>query len=166
MNDRGREELPAYIGLGSNLEGPSSQIERALELLDAVPDTRLVARSSRYLSAAYGPEEQPDFVNAVALVLTTLGPWTLLGHLQKIERMQGRIAGVRWGPRTLDLDLLVYGDRKIDEPSLTVPHAGIAERNFVLLPLREIAPELVIPGLGQIGDIAVSECEPRISRIA
>jgi len=165
MSDAHREATPAYIGLGSNLGEPRTQIERAFELLDAMPDTRLAARSSLYRSAPFGPVEQPDFVNAVALVLTTLGAWTLLGHLQKIERAQGRIADIRWGPRVLDLDLLVYGDRKIEEPSLTVPHTGIAKRNFVLLPLREIAPELVIPGLGHIGEIAVREHEPRISRI-
>ncbi|MDH3351261.1 MAG: 2-amino-4-hydroxy-6-hydroxymethyldihydropteridine diphosphokinase [Gammaproteobacteria bacterium] len=159
------EAIPAYIGLGSNLGEPRQQIENALELLGRIPDSRLVARSSLYTSAPFGPVEQPDFVNAAALVHTTLGAWSLLGHLQKIERVQGRIAGIRWGPRLLDLDLLVYGDHRIDEPSLTVPHTGIAERNFVLLPLREIAPELVIPGLGQIGDIEVNELVPRISRI-
>lgn len=165
MTEQPQMAISAYIGLGSNLNDPSRQIERAFGLLDALPDTRLVMQSSLYRSAPFGPVEQPDYVNAVALLITTLGAWTLLGRLQKIERQQGRKAGVRWGPRVLDLDLLLYGDRRIDEPSLTVPHAGIAERNFVLWPLREIAPELVIPGLGHVAELAINRCEPHISRI-
>jgi 2-amino-4-hydroxy-6-hydroxymethyldihydropteridine diphosphokinase len=156
---------PAYIGIGSNLNDPSRQIRSALELLDAIPGSRLVSRSSLYHSAPFGPVEQPDFVNAVARLHTSLGARALLGHLQRIEQLQGREPGVRWGPRVLDLDLLVFGDQQIAEPNLTVPHAGIAERNFVLLPLREVAPELVIPGLGCVSTIAVNEFEPQISRV-
>jgi 2-amino-4-hydroxy-6-hydroxymethyldihydropteridine diphosphokinase len=165
MNARRDDERRAYIGLGSNLDEPSSQIERAFELLDSIPRTRLVSRSSLYESAPLGPVEQPDFVNAVAEILTSLDASSLLTHLQEIERSQGRTRDVRWGPRILDLDLLIFGDAEIHLPELTVPHPGIAKRNFVLLPLREIAPEFEVPGLGRIADIAVNESEPRISRI-
>ncbi len=157
---------PAYIGLGSNLDGPGRQIETAFELLDAIPRTRLIARSSLYRSAPFGGVEQPDFVNAAAALLTQLDAQVLLAELQKIERKRGRErGGVRWGPRVLDLDLLVYSHHIIAEPGLTVPHPGIAERNFVLLPLRDLAPDLEVPGLGRIRKISVHEQEPRITRI-
>jgi 2-amino-4-hydroxy-6-hydroxymethyldihydropteridine diphosphokinase len=156
---------PAYVGLGSNLEDPVRQITHAFDLLDQIDDTRVIARSSLYHSAPFGPVEQPSFVNAVALLDTKLDSQTLLLKLQAIEDSQGRKRDIRWGPRILDLDLLVHGDREIHEPKLTVPHPGIAERNFVLLPLREIAPDLVIPGLGRVADIAVDEDEALISRI-
>ncbi|MDH5456111.1 MAG: 2-amino-4-hydroxy-6-hydroxymethyldihydropteridine diphosphokinase [Gammaproteobacteria bacterium] len=158
---------PAYVGIGSNLQGPSRQVEAAAALLAEVPGTRLVAVSSLYRSAAFGGVEQPDFVNAVAAILTTLSPAALLQGLQAIETRQGRERGAaRWGPRVIDLDLLVYSREKIDSPELTVPHPGIGERNFVLLPLGEIAPDLVIPGLGRVADIPVNMNEPGISRIA
>ncbi len=155
----------AYVALGSNLDDPVQQIQKAFGLLADLPDTSLVASSSLYRSAPFGPVEQPDFINAVVALQTSLGARALLEHLQAIERSQGRERKVRWGPRALDLDLLVYGAEVIDEPRLTVPHPGIVERNFVLLPLKEIAPELVIPGTGRVADIAVDENEPRISRI-
>ena len=158
---------PAYIGLGSNLDGPGKQIETCFELLDGIRDTRLIARSSLYRSAPFGGIEQPDFVNAVAALLTRLLPQELLAELQAMERNRGRERDdVRWGPRVLDLDLLVYSGEVIAEPDLSVPHPGIAERNFVLLPLRELAPDLAIPGLGRVSNIAVNEQEPRIERIA
>jgi len=162
----GREDrTTAFVGLGSNLEEPVRQIELAIELLKAIPDTELVSRSSLYRSAPFGTIAQPDFVNAVAKLVTVLDAYSLLQSLQEIEHSQGRVRGERWGPRVLDLDLLVYGGARIDQPTLTVPHPGIAERNFVLLPLQEIAPDLVIPGLGCVSDIAVNRSEPRISRI-
>mgnify|MGYP001563118070 FL=1 len=157
---------PAYVGLGSNLQLPARQIEDALGLLAEVPGTRFVAASSLYRSTPFGGVEQPDFVNAVAALLTTLPPGDLLAALQGIEHRQGRERdGSRWGPRVLDLDLLVYSGVTVDEPGLTVPHPGIAERNFVLLPLGEIAPDLVIPGLGRVAGLPVNKDEPRISRI-
>jgi 2-amino-4-hydroxy-6-hydroxymethyldihydropteridine diphosphokinase len=165
MTSAAQGKTPAYVGLGSNLDDPVAQIERALLALDAIPDTELVCKSSLYRSAPFGPVEQPEFVNAVALVMTSLPAAALLGHLQAIERSQGRKTSVRWGPRVLDLDLLVFGDRSIDAPNLKVPHPGIGQRNFVLLPLREIAAELVIPCLGRVADIAVNELEPHISRV-
>ena len=157
----------AFIGLGSNLDSPGRQVETAFDLLDELPDTEVTARSSLYRSAPLGGIEQPDFVNAVASVLTMLEPRELLAGLKDIERARGREAGgARWGPRVLDLDLLVYADRIINDSDLTVPHPGIADRNFVLLPMRELVPDLVIPGLGRVCDISVNEKEPRITRIA
>ena len=157
---------PAYVGLGSNLQMPTRQIETALELLDDIPRTRLEAVSSLYRSAPFGGIEQPDFVNAAAALLTQLEPSDLLARLQEIEARQGRERDdKRWGPRVLDLDLLVHASAVIDEPGITLPHPGIGERNFVLLPLLEIAPELVIPGLGRVVAIPVNRDEPSISRI-
>ena len=157
----------AYIALGSNLDHPAQQVEVAFGMLDHIDGTRLVGRSSLYRSSPLGGIEQPDFVNAVAAVATTLPALDLLSKLQSIERIRGREdARIRWGPRVLDLDLLVYGDQVIDESNLTVPHPGIAARNFVLLPLRELAPDLDVPGLGRVRDLAVNEREPQISRIA
>ena len=157
---------PAYIGLGSNLNGPAGQLADAFDLLAEIPRTRFVARSSLYRSAPLGGIEQPDFVNAAASLLTLLSARQLLDELQRIETQRGREHGeIRWGPRVIDLDLLVYGNFRIDEAGLIVPHPGIAERNFVLLPLIEVAPELVIPGLGRIATISVNMDEPKISRI-
>lgn len=158
---------PAYIGLGSNLDGPARQIEAAADLLAELPDTVFIARSGLYRSAPLGGIEQPEFVNAVAAILTQLEPVELLGQLQAIERTRGREqGGTRWGPRVIDLDLLVYSGVTVDLPDLRIPHPGIGERNFVLLPLRELAPDLVVPGLGRVATISVNENEPRIERIA
>ena len=158
--------FPAYVGLGSNLQGPVKQLERTFEELNAIPVTRLIKQSSLYRSEPFGGVEQPDFVNAVAALLTQLSAQDILRELQRIENERGRERGdVRWGPRILDLDLLVYSDQVIDESDLSVPHPGISERNFVLLPLGEIAPKLTVPGLGQISNIDTSCSEPQISRI-
>jgi len=158
--------FPAYVGLGSNLQGPVKQLEKTFEELNAIPVTRLMKQSSLYRSEPFGGVDQPDFVNAVAALLTQLSAQDLLRELQRIENERGRERGdVRWGPRILDLDLLVYSDQIIDELDLSVPHPGISERNFVLLPLGEIAPKLTIPGLGQISNIDTSSSEPQISRI-
>jgi 2-amino-4-hydroxy-6-hydroxymethyldihydropteridine diphosphokinase len=152
--------------LGSNLQGPAGQLDSAFDLLAAIPETRLIKRSSLYRSAPFGGIEQPEFVNAAAALLTRLPAQQLLSELQAIEARRGRERdGVRWGPRILDLDLLVYADHAIDDAGLTVPHPGIAERNFVLLPLREVAPGLVITGLGRIDAIPVNLDEPQISLI-
>jgi 2-amino-4-hydroxy-6-hydroxymethyldihydropteridine diphosphokinase len=157
---------PAYVGLGSNLQGPATQVQTAFELIGAMPATRLIARSSLYRSAPYGGVEQPDFVNAVAALLTQLSARQLLSELKQIETRRGRDSGeVRWGPRVLDLDLLVYGGDSIADNGLTVPHPGIAERNFVLLPLLELAPELVIPGIGRLASLPVNTSEPLIEKI-
>ena len=146
---------PAYIGIGSNLESPADQVRRAVQALSRLPGCRLQQRSSNYASAALGSADQPDFINAVVAILTTLSPQALLRELQAIENAQGRVRDtVRWSPRTLDLDLLVYSDQSIGDPDLVVPHARIAERNFVLLPLAEIAPDMQIPGLGSVATVA------------
>ena len=158
--------VPAYVGLGSNLQMPARQVDEAFNLLAEIAGTRVILRSSLYRSAAFGGIEQPDFINAVAALLTTLTPADFLAALHAIEKQQGRVRdGARWGPRVLDLDLLVYAGEVIDQPGLTVPHPGIMERNFVLLPLGEIAPDLVIPGLGRVADLPVNTDEPSISRI-
>jgi len=156
---------PAFVGVGSNLDGPEQQVKSAIDSLARIPGSDLVARSSLYESAPFGPVDQPDFVNAAVWLVTTLAAPSLLHHLQQIESSQGRISGEHWGPRVIDLDLLVFGDMIIDQDDLNVPHAGIAERNFVLLPLQEIAHDLVIPGLGKVADIAVNHDEPRIRLI-
>jgi 2-amino-4-hydroxy-6-hydroxymethyldihydropteridine diphosphokinase len=164
VNEEGAEAL---VGLGSNLDGPARQIETALGMLNAMDKTCVVAASSLYRSAPLGGIEQPDFVNAAALLSTGLGARTLLEQLLAIEHSRGRERGeIHWGPRVLDLDLLAYGAVSIDEPGLTVPHPGIASRNFVLLPLREIAPDFEIPGLGRVRDLPVNDSEPRITKIA
>ena len=133
--------MQSYIGLGSNLDNPAWQLDTALRSLDQIPDTRLVKNSLFYRSAPLGPSDQPDFINAVALLDSDLAPGQLLAWLQSIENSQGRVRnGQRWGPRTLDLDLLLYGRHVIDEADLKVPHPGIRYRNFVLVPLLELAP--------------------------
>ena len=162
-----QDVVEVLVGIGSNLDGPARQIEAAFDMLEAIENTALVARSALYRSAPLGGIEQPDFVNAAALLTTKLAPREFLEQLQSIERARGRVRGeVHWGPRVLDLDLLAFGSLAIDEPGLTVPHPGIASRNFVLLPLREIAPDFEIPGLGRVRDLPVDDSEPRISRIA
>lgn len=142
----------AYVGLGSNLDEPETQILRALDELERLSGTRLVARSALYRNPPMGPVPQPDFVNAVAALETGLGAIELLDALQGIEQAHGRVRNERWGPRTLDLDLLLYADNVIDEPRLRVPHPGLHERPFVLYPLAEIAPGLTIPGHGPLAE--------------
>lgn len=141
-------EVRVFIGLGSNLPGeldsPQQQIFSALQELDALPQTRLVQASPLYQSRAVGPE-QPDYINAVAQLGTRLEPLALLDALQALEQQHRRVRLQHWGPRTLDLDLLLYGNDTIDHPRLTVPHAFLTQRAFVLYPLADLAPELVLP---------------------
>ena len=134
-----------YIGLGSNLQNPLQQVEQAITELDQIADSQLVAHSGWYQSSAVGPGQQPDYINGVAKLSTRLSPEALLAALQAIENRHQRQRTVRWGARTLDLDLLLFGDQEINTPTLTVPHPRIAERNFVLYPLAELDPKLVIP---------------------
>ncbi len=136
-----------YIGLGSNLAEPQQQLRGALMALDALPDSRLVAVSSLYASDPLGPADQPRYNNAVAALDTSLSPLQMLDALQAIEQAQGRERKAeRWGPRTLDLDILLFGERLLDEPRLTIPHYHLHARAFVLYPLAEIAPaELQLP---------------------
>ncbi|HEY0635615.1 MAG TPA: 2-amino-4-hydroxy-6-hydroxymethyldihydropteridine diphosphokinase [Gammaproteobacteria bacterium] len=136
----------AYIGLGSNLDDPLSQVRAALTELAALPQSRLAAVSPLYRTPPLGPADQPDYINAVVALDTDLAPLALLDHLQHIEQQHGRVRGpLRWGPRTLDLDLLLYGERVITSERLTVPHPGVSERPFVIFPLQAIAPALVLP---------------------
>jgi 2-amino-4-hydroxy-6-hydroxymethyldihydropteridine diphosphokinase len=144
----------AYIALGSNLRDPAAQVRAGFEALAMLPDTRLAAVSSLYLTAPVGHLDQPDFVNAVALVETALGPRALLDELLAIERQFGRVRDVPNGPRTLDLDILLYGEVVHDDEVLTLPHPRMHERAFVLVPLAEIAPDAMIPGRGRAGALA------------
>jgi len=156
---------PAYVGLGSNLSQPSRQLRAALESLAATEGIRVYAVSGTYRSAPLGGIEQPDFLNACAALMTCLSARALLEAFKAIEGRQGREKSAkRWGPRTIDLDLLVFGPHRIDEPGLSVPHPGIASRNFVLLPLRDIAPELQVPELGRVRDLPVPS-EPHIAAV-
>jgi 2-amino-4-hydroxy-6-hydroxymethyldihydropteridine diphosphokinase len=147
--------MPAYVALGSNLDDPPRQIAAAFERLAALDDCRLIARSRLYRTAPLGPQDQPEFVNAAAGLLTVLGPHELLRALKRIEAEQGRAQPiVRWGPRRIDLDLLLLDDVRIAEPDLEIPHPGLTRRNFVLYPLRDIAPELLVPGEGTVSALA------------
>ena len=138
----------AFVGLGANLAAPRRQLRAALDELARLPRTRVTAHSALYRSAPLGHLEQPDFINAVARLETGLEPEALWAALQGTERAHGRERRFRDAPRTLDLDLLLYDDARIDSPALTVPHPRMHERAFVLLPLTEIEPEVQIPGRG------------------
>ncbi len=135
----------AYIALGSNLGNPQQQLTCAVSALQQLPQSEFLALSPWYQSKPHGPVSQPDYLNGVAAIATELPPTELLQQLQTIENNQGRIRAERWGPRTLDLDILLYGNKIIELPELSIPHPAMKQRNFVLLPLADIAPELVLP---------------------
>ena len=159
--------FPAYVGLGSNLQDPVAQVRAAFDALAGLPRTRLVGRSSLFGSRPMGPVIQPDFCNAVAGLLTELDAATLLESLRAIEQRCGRMRHVeRWGPRVIDLDLLVYGEECRADAQLTLPHPGLAERNFVLQPLCEIAPDLLVPGVGRVAALAARLSADGLWRIA
>ncbi len=148
------QEVVAYIGFGSNLQNPKLQIEKAFVELQELDSTRLLVTSSLYKTKPMGPTDQPDFINAVAKILTSLSPKELLTELQEIEARHRRQRGTqRWGPRTLDLDILLYGNLQMDTKQLRIPHYGIAEREFVLIPLQEIEADLIIPGKGILSEL-------------
>ncbi|WP_250656489.1 2-amino-4-hydroxy-6-hydroxymethyldihydropteridine diphosphokinase [Alkalimarinus coralli] len=134
-----------YIGLGSNLNEPANQLRQALVTLEQHPHITLVVHSSFYGSKPVGPQDQPDFVNAVALLETSLTPEALLEALKLIEKRQGRIKKRHWGERTIDLDILLFGDIVMDTPDLTIPHKELANRDFVLRPLLELNNNLSLP---------------------
>jgi len=142
----------AYVGLGSNLADPVAQVTSTFDALDRIEDTHLLARSSLYRSRPVGYAEQPDFVNAVAQLATRLSAADLLRELLALEQAHGRMRGIPNGPRTLDLDLLLYGDQRIEAKDLSVPHPRMHERAFVLVPLHEIAPLANIPGRGTVAN--------------
>jgi 2-amino-4-hydroxy-6-hydroxymethyldihydropteridine diphosphokinase len=159
--------LLAYVGLGSNLQHPRLQVSEALEELALLPQSRLTVRSSLYRTQPLGPAGQADYINAVAAISTGLSAQALLEALQALENRHGRVrTDVRWGPRTLDLDLLLYGDAVIDTPGLQVPHPRMTERAFVLVPLAEIAPDdLQIPGSGGLRELLPQVSDSEVERL-
>ncbi|GAL57913.1 2-amino-4-hydroxy-6-hydroxymethyldihydropteridine pyrophosphokinase [Pseudescherichia vulneris NBRC 102420] len=135
-----------YIALGSNLASPLTQVNAAIAALGTLPDSRIVAVSGFYRTPPLGPQDQPDYLNAAVALETSLAPESLLDHTQRIELDQGRVRKAeRWGPRTLDLDIMLFGDETLSTPRLTVPHYDMKNRGFMLWPLFEIAPELRFP---------------------
>lgn len=160
--------VAAYVALGANLGDPIATVRAALAALHGLPDARCVAASSLYRTAPVGLRQQPDFVNAVARLAVDpaiLPAPTLLERLFAIEARFGRVRSVRNAPRTLDLDLLLVGDIHLDQPGLTLPHPRLTERAFVLAPLAEIAPDLIIPGRGRIADLLPQVADQRIERL-
>jgi 2-amino-4-hydroxy-6-hydroxymethyldihydropteridine diphosphokinase len=146
--------IRTYIGIGSNLDDPVAQVKDAIEELEMLPDTILAGRSSLYSNKPMGPKEQPDYVNAVVGLDTLLSAEDLFSRLVKIEEQAGRVRdGEKWGPRILDLDLLLYGKNRIDKADLQVPHPGLHERDFVIIPLAEVAGNLNIPGHGLLSTL-------------
>lgn len=147
--------IRAYVALGSNLNSPRLQVETALAELHAIPQTRVTDCSRLYRSTPLGPPGQPDYINAVAALDTELSAHVLLACLFEIEQRHGRTRdGPRWGPRTLDLDLLLFGAAQSSDPQLMLPHPRLHERGFVLYPLAEIAPDVIIPGRGSVRELA------------
>ena len=148
------KQQTACVALGANIGEPVQQIEAGMAALAALPDTHLVARSSLYRSAPVGYADQPDFVNAVAVIETMLAPQKLLEALMAVERAHGRVRDFPNAPRTLDLDIVLYGGSVVHEPGLTIPHARMLDRAFVMVPLAEVAPDMQVPGHGRVGDLA------------
>jgi len=160
----------AYIGLGSNLKDPVSQVARAIAELTEIPSSRFVSASSLYRSVPLEgegvPAGQPEYVNAVAAIDTRLSALQLLSALQTIEQQHGRQRGqARWAPRTLDLDLLLYGQNIINHEQLIIPHPGLVERNFVLYPLAEIVPDLVLPVYGPLVEVLAGISSEGLQRL-
>ena len=150
-----QEWVAAYVGLGSNLGDPKKQVVRAIDSLGRITGCRLAARSSLYESEPMGPADQPRYINAVVCLMSCLPASELLCRLQEIEDAHDRDRTVgRWGPRTLDLDLLLFGDQHSDTAEMILPHPGLTERNFVVYPLAQIAPELVLPNGTSIAELA------------
>lgn len=166
MSEPPQKCVHAYIGLGSNLADPVAQVRLAIAALARLSETRVEVCSSLYRTAPVGLREQPDFINAVCRVCTKLVPVTLMRNLLEIENAQGRVrAGGGGGPRTLDLDLLLYGGESIQSAELTVPHPRFHERAFVLYPLLELEPELVIPGHGSLRQLLAGCAGQRVQRV-
>jgi 2-amino-4-hydroxy-6-hydroxymethyldihydropteridine diphosphokinase len=162
-------KVTAYVALGANLGDPVATVRAAIEALRHMAGTRFVAASSLYRTAPVGLHHQPDFINAVAMLeveRAVLPAPSLLDRLFAIEADFGRVRSVKNAPRTLDLDLLLYGDQPLDLPGLTLPHPRMTERAFVLAPLAEIAPDLAIPGHGHLADLLLAVAGQRIARLA
>lgn len=148
----------AYIALGSNRRDPATQLQLAVKTLARLPRSRVEAISRVYRSAAVGPVPQPDYLNAALRLRTTLRPLPLLDAMQHIERSQGRVRSIRWGPRTLDLDLLLYGQLTLQHPRLQLPHPRLAERAFALYPLADVAEsKMLLPTGAELGTL-LSRC--------
>jgi 2-amino-4-hydroxy-6-hydroxymethyldihydropteridine diphosphokinase len=159
---------PAYIGIGSNLDSPREQVEKAIIAIAGLEHCFQAAVSSLYRSKPMGPADQPDYINAVVAIMTLASPAALLEQLQQIEKGQGRERdGERWGPRTIDLDLLMHGQTVVEGSDLTLPHPGIALRSFVLLPFAEIAADVVVPGLASVASLflELGSSQPAIERL-
>lgn len=146
MQAQGPTWVTAYLGLGANLGDRQGAIAQALKELGMLPTITVAAVSSLYQTAPVGVLDQPDFLNAVAEVQTTLAPRPLLAQILQVEQQLGRVRTMRWGPRTIDIDILVFGEMQMEEPDLTIPHPRLAERAFALVPLAEVAPSLCLPG--------------------
>ena len=155
----------AFIGLGSNLENPVAQLAGAIAELAALPDTQLVAQSPFYRSKPVGPQDQPDFINGCVWLQTSLDPLDLLDQLQAIEQAHGRERLQHWGPRTLDLDMLLFGDRVIDHPRLQVPHKELPNRDFVLRPLLDLQPQLTLPDGRRLTELLVQCPDNQLQRL-
>lgn len=155
----------AYIALGSNLAQPINQLNQALTALANLPNSNLVAHSSFYQSKPLGPQDQPDYVNAVACIMTSLMPLELLDKLQQIEQQQGRIRLRRWGERTLDLDILLYENLIIQTERLTIPHYDMQNREFVIIPLVEIAPDLLLPNGNSVQQLATKFAQHNMQKV-
>lgn len=163
--ESGAARVTAFVALGSNLSGPQRQLRAAFDALARLPDTQVIAHSSLYRSAPVGYADQPDFVNAVAAIRTALSPRALLDALLTLERAHGRVREFANAPRTLDLDIVLYGEQVIHEPGLSVPHPRMHERAFVLVPLAEIAPDAVVPGRGCVRDLLAGVDAARVTRL-
>lgn len=158
---------PAYVALGSNLGDSCASIEQAIQAIGAFPETRYCRRSALYRTRPFGPVQQADFVNAVVGVLTRLPLEEFFARLQGLERELGRQPGrERWGPREIDLDLLVFGRELRETGALLLPHPGIPQRDFVLYPLRDVAADLQIPGMGRVRDLAERVTDRGMQRLA
>jgi 2-amino-4-hydroxy-6-hydroxymethyldihydropteridine diphosphokinase len=157
--------VTAYVALGSNLLEPRRQLREAFDALACLPATQLVACSSLYRSAPVGYADQPDFVNAVAAIRTALAPRALLDALLALERAHGRVREFPNAPRTLDLDIVLYGEQVIHEPGLSVPHPRMHERAFVVVPLAEIAPQAAVPGRGRVRDLLAGVDTASVTRL-
>lgn len=154
-----------FIGLGSNLANPLQQVLQAIEKLKCLPQSTLLAQSALYLTPPWGIEDQPAFINAVVKLATTLAPHVLLDELLGIEVAQGRVRDVRYGPRTIDCDILLYGDQMLVSEHLNVPHPYLTERAFVVVPLYEIAPTLILPCGKPLADIFIKYQHEKIEKL-
>jgi 2-amino-4-hydroxy-6-hydroxymethyldihydropteridine diphosphokinase len=158
--------VPAYIAVGSNLDDPVKQVQRGLDALAGLPRSKQFARSRLYRTAPLGPQDQPEFVNAAAGLLTQLSPRELFVAVKQLELTLGRQPPIeRWGPRRIDLDLIVFGAEVVNETDLVIPHPGAPVRNFVLYPLLDIAPDLPVPGHGRVRELAQRVGSSGLTRI-